>query len=62
MQQQDLMLGPYHLDMHTENLISAVVLVGLLTYFYMAFSKLIQPGGDKQRAGSRVYYSSPAAA
>lgn len=61
-QHQDIMLGPYHLNMYTENIISGMLLVGLISYFYIAFTKLYQPGGDKQRADSRIYYSSPAAA
>jgi hypothetical protein len=43
--------------------------IALLTYFYTAFSKIFQPGGDQQvddkrasfKLESRIYYSSPAA-
>lgn len=54
--------------MQPENILSGLVLIALLTYFYTAFSKIFQPGGlqdgDKQiysKVGSRIYYSSPAA-
>lgn len=49
--------------MHPESLISGLILIALLTYFYTAFSKLIQPGGEQleKRNGSRIYYSSAAA-
>lgn len=57
---------------HPENLASGLVLIALLTYFYTAFSKIFQPGGDhhqQQQNGkrallkleSRIYYSSAAA-
>ena len=66
MSSQFLALGPYHLPFttHTENVLSGLVLVALLTYFYVAFGKLIQTGGDKlddRKMESRVYYSSAAA-
>lgn len=59
-----------HLD--PENLASGLVLIALLTYFYTAFSKIFQPGGDQQqqqqdgthaylKLESRIYYSSAAA-
>jgi hypothetical protein len=57
-----------HLD--PENLASGLVLIALLTYFYTAFSKIFQPGGDQQQQNdrqafskleSRIYYSSAAA-
>jgi hypothetical protein len=58
-----------HLD--PENLASGLVLIALLTYFYTAFSKIFQPGGEQpqQQNGkqafskleSRIYYSSAAA-
>ena len=57
-----------HMHLHTENLASGLVLIALLTYFYTAFSKIFQPGGDQQindkqalKLESRIYYSSPAA-
>ena len=60
-----------HLIMHLdpENLASGLVLIALLTYFYTAFSKIFQPGGDQQqkdkqtflKLDSRLYYSSAAA-
>lgn len=64
-----------HRIMHLrpENLVSGLVLIALLTYFYTAFSKLFQPGGggDQQQQNSdkhafmklesRIYYSSAAA-
>lgn len=60
--EQNLILGSdNHLDMHTENIISGLVLIALLTYFYNQFSRLIQPGGDNKKHGSPIYYSSPAA-
>lgn len=56
------------LHLHPENILSGLVLIALLTYFYTAFSKIFQPGGlqegDKHtyaKVGSRIYYSSPAA-
>jgi len=66
MSSQFMALGPYHIPLatHSENLLSGLVLVALLTYFYVAFGKLIQTGGDKladRRMESRVYYSSAAA-
>jgi hypothetical protein len=57
-----------HLD--PENLASCLVLIALLTYFYTAFSKIFQPGGDQQQKSgrqtfskleSRIYYYSAAA-
>jgi hypothetical protein len=57
-----------HLD--PENLASGLVLIALLTYFYTAFSKIFQPGGDQQQQNgkqafakleSRMYYASAAA-
>ena len=57
-----------HLD--PENLASGLVLIALLTYFYTAFSKVFQPGGEQQqqhdkqaflKLESRIYYSSAAA-
>lgn len=62
--EQNIILGSHvQLDMHSysENLISGLVLLALLTYFYHQFSRLIQPGGDNKRHGSPIYYSSPAA-
>jgi hypothetical protein len=57
------------MHVHSENLLSGLVLIALLTYFYTAFSKIFQPGGDQQnydkrasfKLESRIYYSSPAA-
>ena len=53
------------MHLHPENLASGLVLIALLTYFYTAFSKLFQPGGDHKQAfvklESRIYYSSAAA-
>ena len=57
------------LAVHSENVLSGIVLIALLTYFYSAFGKVLQTGGEqggcslKQRGldGSRFYYSSPAA-
>ena len=54
---------------HSENVLSGLVLIALMTYFYTAFSKIFQPGGDQQQNGkqaflkleSRIYYSSAAA-
>lgn len=49
---------------HPENVLSGLILIALLTYFYTAFGKILQAGGiegDKQRLGSRTYYSSSAA-
>lgn len=57
-----LAFGPdSHLSVHTENIISGLVLIALLTFFYDRFSRLIQSGGDNKKHGSPVYYSSPAA-
>ena len=61
------------MHLHPENLASGLVLIALLTYFYTAFSKIFQPGGDQQqhqqqngkqaflKLESRIYYSSAAA-
>ena len=49
------------LNMHTENIISGLALIVLLTYFHHQFSRIIQSGGDLKKHGSPVYYSSPAA-
>ena len=58
------------MHLHPENLASGLVLIALLTYFYTAFSKIFQPGGDQQQQNdrqafskleSRIYYSSAAA-
>jgi hypothetical protein len=58
------------MHLHLENLASGLVLIALLTYFYTAFSKIFQPGGEEQQQNgkqalmkleSRIYYSSPAA-
>lgn len=59
------------MHLHPENLASGLVLIALLTYFYTAFSKIFQPGGDQQQQQdgkqvflkfeSRIYYSSAAA-
>jgi hypothetical protein len=57
------------MHVHSENVLSGLVLIALLTYFYTAFSKIFQPGGDQQindkrascKLESRIYYSSPAA-
>lgn len=49
---------------HPENVLSGLILIALLSYFYTAFGKILQAGGgegDKQRLGSRIYYSSSAA-
>lgn len=52
---------------HSENFLSGLVLIALMTYFYTAFSKIFQPGGEQQndkqtsKLESRLYYSSPAA-
>lgn len=61
-----------------ENALSSLVLIALLTYLYTAFGKLFQPGcrlgrdvvgsgkqadeEARQKLGSPIYYSSPAAA
>ena len=37
------------LQLHTENIASDLALIALLTYFYTAFSKIFQPGGDQQQ-------------
>lgn len=60
----DLITPRALIDLHPETLFSGLVLIALLTYFYTAFSKIIQPGGEqpeKRGAGSRIYYSSAAA-
>jgi hypothetical protein len=57
------------MHVHSENVLSGLVLIALLTYFYTAFSKIFQPGGNQQindkrasfKLESRIYYSSPAA-
>lgn len=60
------------MHLHPENLASGLLLIALLTYFYTAFSKIFQPGGDQQqqrqdgkqaflKLESRIYYSSAAA-
>lgn len=51
-------------NMHYEDVLSGLVLIALLAYFYTAFGKVFQASvwdNDKQRLGSRIYYSSPAA-
>ena len=65
----DLTVLHHIMHLHPENLASGLVLIALLTYFYTAFSKIFQPGGDQQQNGkhaflkleSRIYYSSAAA-
>lgn len=69
----DLTILHHIMHLHPENLASGLVLIALLTYFYTAFSKIFQPGGDQhqhqQQNGkqnflkleSRIYYSSAAA-
>jgi hypothetical protein len=47
--------------MDAENIISFVALVGLLVYFYFAFARLMQPGGDKHSLGRLSYGSAGAA-
>lgn len=46
--------APY-IQMDPENIISLLLLVGLLTFFYFAFDRLIQRGGQKQD-GNRFSY------
>lgn len=47
---------------HSENLLSGLVLIALLTYFYAAFAKVLKAGqGGKLQLGSRIYYSEDAA-
>jgi hypothetical protein len=65
----DLINLHHTMHAHSENLLSGLVLIALLTYFYTAFGKFFQPGGDQQnydkrascKLESRIYYSSPAA-
>jgi hypothetical protein len=49
---------------HSENILSGLMLIAMLTYSFSAFSKFFQPGGDQQnplKLESRIYYSSSAA-
>ena len=69
----DLTILHHMMHVHPENLASGLVLIALLTYFYTAFSKIFQPGGDQQqhqqqngkqaflKLESRIHYSSAAA-
>lgn len=71
MEKSDTISIPRALHLHSENLISGLILIALLTYFYTAFSKIFQPGGEHlcqqndgkrvSRLESRIYYSSSAA-
>ena len=71
MQKSDVVNIHRILHLHPENVISGLILIALLTYFYTAFSKIFQPSGNCQhqqndgkqasRLESRIYYSSSAA-
>lgn len=57
----ELVVPPYYVTMDTENIISLLVLVGLITFFHFAFGRLVQPGREKQRENRMSYGSVQAA-
>lgn len=54
-------IPPYYIQVDTENIVSLLALVGLLSFFYLAFGRLIEQGGEK-RDSSRMSYGSATAA
>lgn len=56
-----LIVPPYYVQMDAENAISFLLLIGLLTFFNFAFSRVIECGGQK-RNGDRMSYGNAAAA
>jgi len=56
----ELVVPPYFVQLDTENIVSLLALVALLTFFHSAFEKLIQPGGGKE-SESRWSYGNSAA-
>lgn len=56
----DIVIQPYIVSMDTENVVSLLVLVGLLTFFYFAFGRLYEAGG--KRDDHRMSYGSSTAA
>ena len=64
----ELVIAPYWVQMDAENTISLLVLAALITFFYFAFSRMVQPGGGKEQLpaekgwASPMFYSSHAAA
>lgn len=56
-----VLLVPQAMDMDTENFVSLLCLAGLLIFFYFAFSRLLQLGGEKRNDFRMSYGSSGAA-
>lgn len=57
----EFVVPPYYVRMDTETIISLLILVGLLSFFYFAFGKLMEHGGEKGDS-SRMSYGSATAA
>ncbi|KAK4549674.1 hypothetical protein LTR36_004975 [Oleoguttula mirabilis] len=41
-------IPPSYVKMDTENIVSLLALVGLLSFFYFAFGRLVEQGGEKR--------------
>lgn len=50
-----------NVPMDTENIVSLLALVALLTFFYIVFGRFVQPGAEKCES-SRMSYTNAAAA